>query len=79
MIKRLWAKLWARLTGGTVVWLRDFDGEIILSVARRDPFGNLRADRWWPFSLYKVILHDDGSVTKPGGRSSYVKEWIAAK
>jgi hypothetical protein len=62
--------LWAKLTGGKLVWLRDMDGEVTLSIARRDPWGDLSAKRYWPSHIRTVRLLPDGKVD---GR--YVKEW----
>lgn len=69
MIKELWAKL----TGGKLVWLRDLDGEVTLAIARRDPWGDMRAERWWPFRIRCVRLLPGGKVD--GG---YVTDWIDA-
>lgn len=66
MIKRIWALL----TRGRLVWLRYRDGEVTLSIARADPWGNLTAELWWPYSIRTVRLLDGGRVD--GG---YVKEW----
>jgi len=67
------AALWAKLTGGKLVWLRDYDGQVTLSIARRDPWGEMRAERWWPWRIRSVRLLEGGRVD--GG---YVKEWIDA-
>ena len=69
MIKALWAKL----TGGKLVWLRDADGTITLAIARRDPWGDMRAERWWPWRIRSVRLLPGGKVD-----GSYVKDWIDA-
>ena len=69
MIKRIWAFL----TGGKLVWLKDFDGEITLAIARKDPWGDMRAERHWPFSVRSVRLLPDGTVD-----GSYVRFWIDA-
>lgn len=62
--------LQAKLTGGKLVWLLDFDGTITLAIAYTSPFGGLRAERWWPFRVREVYLAPDGYVTG----ASYVKE-----
>jgi len=67
--------LWAKLTGGKLVWLRDHDGETTLAIARRDPWGDLFAERHWPFSIKLVRLADDGTVTEHSGRTCYVRQW----
>ncbi len=56
--------LWAKLTGGKLVWLRDVDGEVTLSIARRDPWGDLSAKRYWPFHIRTVRLLPDGKVAE---------------
>lgn len=63
LIKRLWC--W--LTGGELVWLRDFDGEIVLSIAYVNPWRERVAKR----NSHTVILNDDGSTKGV----SYVKQW----
>lgn len=63
LIKRLWC--W--LTGGELVWLRDFDGEATLSIAYVNPWGERIAKRL----LSNVVLNDDGSTRG----ASYVKQW----
>lgn len=69
MIKALWAKV----TGGKLVWLRDHDGTITLAIARRDPWGDMRAERWWPFPIRSVRLMEGGKVA-----GAYVQDWIDA-
>lgn len=61
-------KLIALITGGKLVWLEDFDGEVTKSIAYKTGFGKLKAKRM-PGSL--SILLPDGSVQKP----NYVKRW----
>ena len=65
MLKRLWA----RLTGGRVVWLLDHDVEQTRSIARPQGFGRLAATRM-QFNP-KAVLLEDGTVASP----SYVKRW----
>lgn len=62
--------LWAKLTGAELVWLRDFDGEVTLAIARRDPWGNMSAERHWPWGIKTVVLLPDGKVD-----GTYVKQW----
>ena len=69
MIKALWAKL----TGGKLVWLRDHDGEVTLAIARIDPWGDMRAKRHWPWNIRTVRLLPGGKVD-----GSYVQDWIEA-
>ena len=66
-------RLWSFLTRGELVWLRDNDGELTLSIARTNPWGERVAKRYWPFRIRDVILRDDGTVD--GG---YVKFWKPA-
>ena len=70
MIKRIWAKL----TGGRLVWLKDFDGERTLAISRVDAWGTRYAKRYWPFNVLIVVLKDDGTVS-----NSYVKLWTFHK
>jgi hypothetical protein len=64
-------KIWAFLTRQRLVWLRDFDGEVTLAIAKETPFGGLMAERWWPFKILTVQLEDGGNVRPP----CYVEEW----
>ena len=66
MIKRLWSFI----TGGKLVWLRDFDGELSLSIARIDPWGKMTAKRYWPYNIKTVELLPDGTVD-----GAYVRFW----
>lgn len=64
-------RLWCFLTRGRLVWLRDYDGDYRLSIARKSPFGPLMAERHWPWSIRRVTLNDDGSVSN----GCYVVAW----
>jgi hypothetical protein len=66
-------RLWALLTGGTLVWLKDYDGEVTLAIARRDPWGELTANRLWPWGTRIVRLNDDG--TAGSDSTCYVRKW----
>lgn len=63
-----------------LVWLRDYDGESTLTVAR--PFGKpdengyqpVKAARYWP-QYRKVSLLDDGTIEK-NEHAEYVVQWI---
>jgi hypothetical protein len=70
IVKRIWSKL----TGGRLVWLRDFDGRVTLAIARIDPWGDLVAERWWPWRIQTVRLLTDGKVDG----ALYVEDWIDA-
>jgi len=63
-------RIWAFLTNGRLIYLRDFDGETALSIAYVNQWGELCAKRFWPFSIRTVRLLPDGIVD--GG---YVKNW----
>jgi hypothetical protein len=63
-------RLWAFLTGQKLVYLKDVDGELTLTVAKRTSFGYV-AKRYWPFHVRDVILLDGGKVEN----GSYVHEW----
>lgn len=39
MIKMI-MQIWARTTGGELVWLKDHSGEVNISIARIDPWGD---------------------------------------
>lgn len=67
MIKRIWA--W--LAGGELVWLRDLDGTVTLTIARIDPWGCKTAKRYWPGNTRTVTLEADGTVSN----GAYVKLW----
>lgn len=64
-------RVWAKLTGGRLVWLKDHDGEVTLSIARVTVFGDIVAKRYWPFKIRQCVLMPDGSVR--GG--AYVHFW----
>ena len=59
-------KIWARLTGQKVVYLRDHDGEINVSLSYKTPFG-------WVAKRFgkNVFLVPDGTAECV----SYVEEW----
>lgn len=63
-------RLWAFLTRQKLVYLKDFDGELTLTVAKKTPFGYV-AKRHWPFHVLDVILLEGGKVE----HGSYVHEW----
>lgn len=64
--------LWAKLTGSKLVWLKDLDGEVALSIAYQDTFGDVYAKRWWPFNIRTVQLLDNGKIEN----GYYVERWI---
>lgn len=70
---RTFFKIWAFLMGGQVVWLRDHDGTVTLTVAYENGFG-LYAKRRWPFNIRNVQLGDGGKVLN----GVYVVEWKKA-
>lgn len=71
MMKML-KRLWAFATGGRLVWLRDHDGEVTLTVAQKDPWGDWYAKRWWPWSnLGYVQLLPNGKTRG----ATYVEDW----
>lgn len=63
--------IWAWLTGGELVWLRDYDGTVTLTIARVDPWGYKTAERYWPYKIRTVTLEADGTVSN----NSYVELW----
>lgn len=65
-------KIWAWLTGGELVWLKDHDGEVSLSIAQTDPWGEKIAYRYWLSKVRLVVLLADGKVAKGAG---YVELW----
>ncbi len=61
--------IWAFLTGGKVVWLQDYDGELTRTIAYKAGFGKMQARRM--MFTGKVTLNEDGTVSgKP-----YVHYW----
>lgn len=62
MIKRIWA----RLTGGRLVWVKEKSGRVRITIAYRDTWGELTADLSWPLDLCWVRLLDDGTVSASG-------------
>lgn len=65
----MFKKIWAFLTGGKVVWLEDFDGEVTRTIAYQIGKGKMQARLM--SSVRKATLESDGSVSYP----SYVKKW----
>ena len=63
--------IWAKLTGGKLVWLKDYNERITLTIAYINPWGELFAERWWPWNIHTVKLGADGEVLNGG----YVKKW----
>jgi len=63
-------EVWAFLTGQKAVYLKDYDGEVTKTVAKRTPFGYV-AKRMWPFNIRNVTLLEDGTVENGG----YVHSW----
>lgn len=64
-------RIWAFLTVGKLVWLKDHDDQVTLSISRIDPFGRRYAKRWWPTDFKNVTLLDGGKIKE----DCYVKEW----
>lgn len=62
-------KIIAFLARRELVWLRDYDGEVVLRTARRAPFG-LVCYRYPPGSG-RCLLFPDGTLKGP----SYVEKW----
>ena len=61
--------IWAFLTGGKVVWLKDHDGTLTRTIAYKVGFGKMQARRM--MFTGKVTLNEDGTVSgKP-----YVDYW----
>ena len=68
-------RLVAFVTRRRCVYLRDRDGEVTFTMARKTPFGWVAA-RYWPvWDMHTVILGDDGKVV----HSYYVDEWRDAR
>jgi hypothetical protein len=65
-------ELWAFVTRQKVVYLKDSDGDVTKTVAKKTPFGYV-AKRHWPFNIKNVLLLDDGTVEHGG----YVRSWKA--
>lgn len=63
----------ALLPGRRLVWLEDYDGEIRLTVVKRDETGRLAGPSMWP-GVGRVVCLDDG---RTGGSSGYVNHWHA--
>ena len=52
----------AKLTGRRRVWLQDYNGAPIMSIATPNPFGGMISKRYWPHDIGDVvILQDDGT------------------
>ena len=53
--------IWAFLTGGKVVWLQDYDGELTRTIAYKAGFCKMQATRM--MFTEKVTLNEDGTVS----------------
>jgi hypothetical protein len=68
-------RLIAKIGKGKLVWLRDWDDQITLTVARTRKMGDevvLSAPRFWPLAA-PCILNEDGTVNG----IEIAKQWIA--
>lgn len=73
-MKKLLMYIWAELSGGELIWLKDHDNEVTLSIARQDPWGIMTAKRYWPLNMRTVVLLPDGTIDN----GSYVRFWKSA-
>lgn len=64
--------LYAFLTGGTVIVLRDRWGETYHTAMHKNLFGECEAHVYWVTHTGHVICHPDGNAT---GTSSYIRQW----
>lgn len=64
-------RLVALLLGWRVVWLRDYDGEVVCRLAKPTPYGMMAYRMSRLFGISPVILLPGGKVTG----ASYVHEW----
>ena len=63
-------EVWTKLTNQKVVYLKDSDGTVTKTVAKKTPFGYV-AKRMWPWNIRNVLLKEDGTVEN----GCYVEEW----
>lgn len=63
-------RIWAILTRQKLVYLKDHDWTITLTVAKKTPFGYV-AKRQWPTNIRNVLLLNGGDVKN----GVYVSEW----
>ena len=68
----LWLRIYARITGGTVIAGQDMDGEVFFTVAYASPFGGMVAFRHYGMRVGLFALNDDGTVP-----NHYVRRWKA--
>lgn len=61
----------AKVCGGQLVWLSDYNGEEKLTIAYQSQFGALRAEVYWPFNVRTVRLMRNGTVHG----CSYIDRW----
>lgn len=62
--------IWAFITRQEVVYLKDYDGDVTKTVAKKTPFG-LSAKRCWPLSIKNVLCTPDGVEN-----GTYVVDWF---
>lgn len=62
-------RIWAFITGRKIVFLKDFEGEIYVSLARKTPFGYC-APIYWFTGTGCVTLEEDGTCG-----NSYISNW----
>ena len=67
-------RMWAWLTNGELVWLKDHDGEVTLAISYKTPFGDRIASRYWPVNSVLVLLKEDGTTAG----THYVERWMPA-
>lgn len=73
----LMVRLFAFLRGGEVVWIQDFQGRTLASIAYVDAFGGAWCPVYWFWRVGRCQLLEDGTVD-PRSESSYVKRWRRA-
>jgi hypothetical protein len=73
----LWIRLFARLRGGEVIWIQDFQGKVKPTIAHMDAFGGAWCPVYWFGNVGHCRLLADGTVD-PKSDSSYVHRWRKA-
>ena len=72
--KGIFIRFWAFLTRQELIYLKDFDGKLTLTLARKNHKGMI-AKRWWPTNTNNVSCLDGGEVAD---KWNYVVGWEKA-
>lgn len=70
----IFMRLLAKWRKGKLVWLQDFEGEIYLTIATQDKYGNLHCPVYPYSKVGRVILLPRGKISSIS-YSRYITQW----